>query len=63
MFAAVAAAILFQAASAGAQSVSEPSATTTIIPVEHVTVRTEKPYIQVKTALETRLGRLSADVR
>jgi hypothetical protein len=31
---------------------------TTTISVEHVVVRTKKPYIEVKDALETRLGRL-----
>jgi uncharacterized protein (DUF302 family) len=54
---------LFQAAPAGAQSAAVPSVTTTIIPVEHLIVRTKKPYIEVKTALETRLGRLDNDVR
>ena len=35
---------------------------TAIIPVEHVVVMTKKPYIEVKAALETRLGRLDSDI-
>jgi uncharacterized protein (DUF302 family) len=63
MFAATAIATLFQAGSVGAQSAAEISISTTIIPVEHVVVRTKKPYLEVKAALETRLGRLDSDIR
>jgi uncharacterized protein (DUF302 family) len=35
---------------------------TAIIPVEHVVVMPKKPYIEVKAALETRLGRLDSDI-
>jgi hypothetical protein len=63
MFAATAVATLFQANPIGAQPVPEISISTTIIPVEHVTLRTKKPYTEVKAALETRLGRLDDDIR
>jgi uncharacterized protein (DUF302 family) len=42
---------------------TETSISTAIIPVEHIVVRTKKPYIEVKAALETRLGRLDSDIR
>jgi uncharacterized protein (DUF302 family) len=63
MFAAAAVATLFQAGTIGAQPMTETSISTAIIPVEHVVVRTKKPYIEVKAALETRLGRLDSDIR
>jgi Domain of unknown function DUF302 len=62
MFAAAAVATLFQAYPVGAQPMTETSISTTIIPVEHVVVRTKRPYIEVKAALETRLGRLDSEV-
>jgi uncharacterized protein (DUF302 family) len=62
-FAAAAAAALFQALAAEAQPAAEITTSTTIIPVDHVTVRTRKPYAEVKAALEARLGRLTSDVR
>jgi hypothetical protein len=52
MFAAAAVATLFQAGPIGAQLMSETRISTAIIPVEHVVVRTKKPYIEVKAALE-----------
>jgi len=63
MFAAAAVATLFQTNPVSAQHMTETSTSTTIIPVEHVVVRTKKPYIEVKAALETRLGRLDSDIR
>ena len=63
MFAAAAVATLFQAGTIGAQPMTETSISTAIIPVEHVVVRTKKPYLEVKAALETRLGRLDSDIR
>ena len=45
------------------EPVSETSISTTIISVEHVVVRTNKQYIAVKTALESRLGRLDDSIR
>ncbi len=63
MFAAAAVATLFQAGPIGAQPMTETSISTAIIPVEHVVVRTKKSYIEVKAALETRLGRLDSDIR
>jgi Domain of unknown function DUF302 len=63
MFAATAVATLFQAYPAGAQPAPETSISTTIIPVEHVVVKTKRPYIEVKAALEARLGRLDDDIR
>jgi uncharacterized protein (DUF302 family) len=63
MFAATAVATLFQAYPTGAQPLPETSISTTIIPVEHVVVRTKRPYIEVKAALEARLGRLDGDIR
>jgi hypothetical protein len=62
MFAAAAVATLFQAYPVGAQPMTETSISTTIIPVEHVVVSTKRPYIEVKAALETRLGRLDSDI-
>jgi hypothetical protein len=62
MFAAAAVATLFQAGPIGAQPMTETSISTAIIPVEHVVVRTKKPCIEVKAALETRLGRLDSDI-
>src|SRR3984893_12115464 len=62
MFAAAAVATLFQAGPIGAQPMTETRISTAIIPVEHVVVRTKKPYIEVKAALETRLGRLDSDI-
>jgi uncharacterized protein (DUF302 family) len=62
MLAAAAVATLFQTDSVGAQPVTEPSISTTIIPVEHVVMRTKKPYTEVRAALETRLGRLDSDI-
>ena len=62
MFAAAAVATLFQVGPIGAQSMTETRISTAIIPVEHVVVRTKKPYIEVKAALETRLGRLDSDI-
>jgi uncharacterized protein (DUF302 family) len=63
MFAAAATATLFQAGLTGAELLTQPSISTSIIPVEHVVVRTKKPYAEVKDALETRLGRLNSDIR
>jgi uncharacterized protein (DUF302 family) len=63
MLAAAAVATLFQIDSVGAEPVTETSVSTTIIPVEHVVMRTKKPYIEVKAALETRLGRLDSGIR
>ena len=63
IFAAVAVAILFQDDPVGARSLTETSISTTTIRVEHVVVRTKKPYVEVKAALETRLGRLDGDIR
>src|SRR5580704_454711 len=63
MFAVVAVATLFQTDSIGAQPMTEPSISTSIVSVEHVVVRTKKPYLEVKAALETRLGRLDSDIR
>jgi uncharacterized protein (DUF302 family) len=63
MFAAGVAATLFQAAPIGAQPVTELNISTSIIPVEHVVVRTKKPYPEVKAALEGRLGRLDNNIR
>ena len=51
-----------QAGPIGAQPMTETRISTAIIPVEHVVVRTKKPYIEVKAALETRLGRLDSDI-
>jgi hypothetical protein len=45
-----------------AKNGTDTSISTTIIPVEHVVVRTKRPYIEVKAALETRLGRLDSDI-
>jgi uncharacterized protein (DUF302 family) len=45
------------------QPVTERSISTTIISVEHVVVRTNKQYIEVKAALESRLGRLDSGIR
>ena len=56
-------ATLFQADPSEAQPVTETRISTTIIPVEHVVVWTKKPYIEVKAALETRLGRLDSGIR
>jgi hypothetical protein len=61
MFAAAAVATLFQAGPIGAQPMTETRISTAIIPVEHVVVRTKKPYI--KAAIETRLSRLDSDIR
>ncbi len=63
MLAAAAVATLCQTGSVGAQPVTETSISTTIIPVEHVVMRTKKPYTEVKAALETRLGRLDSGIR
>jgi uncharacterized protein (DUF302 family) len=63
MFAAAAIAALFQIDPVGAQPMTETSISTTIISVEHVVVRTKKPYIEVKAALEARLGRLDSSIR
>jgi hypothetical protein len=63
MFAAAAVATLFQTNPVGAQPMTETRTSTTIIPVEHVVVRTKKPYIEVKAALETRLGQLDSGIR
>jgi uncharacterized protein (DUF302 family) len=46
-----------------AQPVTETSISTTIVSVEHVVVRTNKQYLAVKTALESRLGRLDSGIR
>ena len=46
MFAAAAVATLFQGDPIGAQPMTETSISTAIIPVEHVVVRTKKPYIE-----------------
>src|ERR1700722_2683199 len=54
---------LFQVDPIMAEPLAEPSISTSIIPVEHVVVRTKKPYAEVKDALETRLGRLNSDIR
>jgi hypothetical protein len=62
MFAAAAVAASFQAGHIGAQPMTETRISTAIIPVEHVVVRTKKPYIEVKAALETRLGRLDSEI-
>src|SRR5271168_1385015 len=63
MLAAAAVAALFQTDSVGAQPLTETSISTTIIPVEHVVMRTKKPYTEVNAALETRLGRLDSGIR
>ncbi|HEX3502359.1 MAG TPA: DUF302 domain-containing protein [Xanthobacteraceae bacterium] len=63
MFAAAAVATLFQAGPIGAQPMTEPNISTSIIPVEHVVMRTKKPYPEVKAALESRLGRLDGNIR
>jgi hypothetical protein len=49
MFSAAAVATLFQAGPIGAQPMTGTSISTAIIPVEHVVVRTKKPYIEVKS--------------
>jgi hypothetical protein len=63
IFATAAVATLFQIGPVGAQPMTETSISTTIIPVEHVVLRTKKPYVEVKAALETRLGRLDSGIR
>lgn len=63
ILATAAVAALFQMDSVGAQPAAETSISTTIIPVEHVVMRTKKPYAEVKAALETRLGRLDSGIR
>jgi uncharacterized protein (DUF302 family) len=63
MLAAAAVATLFETDAVGAQPATETSISTTIIPVEHVVMRTKKPYTEVKAALETRLGRLDSGIR
>src|SRR5262245_20895493 len=63
MLVAAAVATLFQTDPVGAQSMTETSISTTIIPIEHVVMRTKKPYIEVKAALERRLGRLDSGIR
>ena len=62
MVAAAAVATLFQTDSVRAQPGTETSISTTIIPVQHVVMKTKKPYTEVKAALETRLGRLDSDI-
>jgi uncharacterized protein (DUF302 family) len=63
VFAMAAVAALFQPGSVRAEPATEPDISTSIVPVEHVVVRTKKPYIEVKAALESRLGRLDGDIR
>jgi hypothetical protein len=63
MFAAAAVTTLFQTHSLGAQPSPQTSISTTIIPVEHIVVTTKRPYVEVKAALEARLGRLDDGIR
>jgi uncharacterized protein (DUF302 family) len=56
-------AMLLLVGAAGAQPKSEIEISTTVIPIEHVTVKAKKPYREIKAALEGRLGRLDDTVR
>jgi hypothetical protein len=56
-------AILLPVSTAGAQSKSEIEISSALIPVEHVVVKTKRPYREIKHALEGRLGRLDGSIR
>lgn len=46
-----------------APQLKDISVTTSVVPVDHVRITTPKPYSEVKTALESRLGRLDDSIR
>ncbi len=48
---------------ASAENASAPKLSSSIVPVEHVTIHTDKPYSDVKAAIESRLGRLDEHIR
>jgi uncharacterized protein (DUF302 family) len=56
-------AMLLLVGTAGAQPRSDIEISATIIPIEHVVVKTKKPYPEIKAALEGRLGRLDGSIR
>src|ERR1700722_2944845 len=56
-------ALLLLVGAAGAQTKSEIEISATVIPIEHVRVKTKKPYPEIKAALEGRLGRLDGSIR
>jgi uncharacterized protein (DUF302 family) len=56
-------AMLLSIGAARAQANSEIEISATVILIEHVVVKTKKPYSEIKSALEGRLGQLDGSIR